>query len=626
MTLLKTKIILVMLLAFYTSSAQLSINSLDTDHTIDFDNTLLGVNLGPLQGIGLVSLPVTLGQLDSRAWAIFGMSDGDVNFNGTGVLGDFTGGISQGGVLLSGLYAFNTGTILSPDYALGFQADDTDMTPGSLRLKLQNDIAATTIRTVTVSYDVYVYNDQNASSAINLAFSADNTTYETVRFKKVSTPTTADVSPEWVKYSVTKTIYGLSWASGSHFYLSWQFDDESGIGARDEFAIDNIVVNVGNTHPEILITEIMYDPNSTEPDYEWVEIYNNTANPIDLEGFVLFDNSGSAGNTPISGSYILAPNEGVILIDQNITNIDFQAAWGTGNSVPTLIVNLPDLSNTGMSLGLWGNSAYYDSGNLTNAMDVVSYQNGTGSWPAVSSSEGKSIYLTSLESDNNTGSSWAKSSDGANTPSGYTYGIPAQGVGSGSDIGSPYAGASALPVTWLSIEVVLPDSQRPKISWSTAQEINNEWFHVEKSFNGEDWSVIGQLAGKGTYKGVSSYTYEDLPLTRSCYYRIRQIDYDGKWEHSEIRHIVPSQSSRTKIYPTLLENGNRTLSIENLLPGVATSITMYTPEGKLAFQTHLIPESTATNLQLPQYLINGTHLINISAPAGLLHKSRIVLR
>ncbi len=282
-------------------------------------------------------------------------------FDGTGLLGDFTGGISQGGVTLSALYAFNTATILSPDYALGFQANDTDMTPGSLRLKLQNDIVATTIRTVTVSYDVYVYNDQNASSAIDLAFSSDNTTYETVDSKKVTTTTTADGSPEWVKYSVSKTIYGLSWDSGTNFYLSWQFDDASGSGARDEFAIDNIVVNVGNSHPDILITEIMYDPNSAEPDYEWVEVYNNSIVPIDLEGFILYDNSGSAGETPITESYTLAPNEGVILIDQNITDADFQAAWGTGSTIPTLTVNLPDLSNIGMSLGLWGNSAYYDN-------------------------------------------------------------------------------------------------------------------------------------------------------------------------------------------------------------------------------------------------------------------------
>jgi len=626
MTLLKTKTILLMLLAFYSSSAQLSINSLDTDHTIDFDNTLLGVNLGPLQGLGLVNLPVTLGQLDSRAWAIYGMSDGDVPFDGTGLLGDFTGGISQGGVALSALYAFNTATILSPDYALGFQANDTDMTPGSLRLKLQNDIVATTIRTVTVSYDVYVYNDQNASSAIDLAFSSDNTIYETVDSKEVTTPTTADGSPEWVKYSVSKTIYGLSWDSGTNFYLSWQFDDASGSGARDEFSIDNIVVNVGNSHPDILITEIMYDPNSAEPDYEWVEVYNNSIVPIDLEGFILYDNSGSAGETPITESYTLAPNEGVILIDQNITDADFQAAWATGNTIPTLTVNLPDLSNTGMSLGLWGNSAYYDSGNLTNALDEVTYQNGSGSWPAVGSSDGKSIYLQSLASDNNTGSSWAQSNDAISTPTGYAHTIPAQGGGSGSDVGSPYAGEGALPVTWLSVDVSLVNNQRPKITWSTAQEINNEWFHVEKSYNGENWSVIGQLKGKGNYKGVSVYTYEDLPLTRSCYYRIRQIDYDGKWEHSEVRYIVPSHTGETEIYPTLLENGNRTLNIKNLLSGVSVDIIMYTPEGKLAFQTHLIPESTGADLMIPEYIINGTHIINIISPTGVLHKSRIVLR
>lgn len=614
-----------MLLAFYSSNAQLSINSLDTDHTIDFDNTLLGVNLGPLQGLGLVSIPVTLGQLDSRAWAVYGMSDGDVAFDGTGLLGDFTGGISLGGVALSALYAFNTATVLSPDYALGFQSDDTDMTPGSLRLKMQNDIAATTIRTVSVSYDVYVYNDQNAASAIDLAYSSDNTTYETVTSKKITTPTTADGSPEWVKYSVSKTIYGLSWGSGTNFYLSWQFDDESGSGARDEFAIDNIVVNVGNSNPDLMITEIMYDPNSAEPDYEWVEVYNNSIVPIDLEGFILFDNSGTAGSTPITGSYILAPNEGVILIDQNITNLDFQNAWGTGNAVPTLIVNLPDLPNTGMSLGLWGNGAYYDNGNLTNALDEVTYQNGSGTWPAVGSSDGKSIYLQSLESDNNIGSNWSKSSTSRSTPTGYAYEAPAQGGGSGSDTGSPY-GETALPVTWLSFEVILLDNQRPKLTWSTAQEINNEWFHIEKSTDGENWSVIGQLAGKGTYKGVSRYSFEDLPLSKSAYYRIRQIDYDGKWEHSEIRLIAPENNLRPHIYPTLLDGGNRTLSLNNLPPGESLKVFIYSQDGKTVAQASMISEGVSMNLLIPEHVQNGTHIINIISPTGVLHKSRIVLR
>ncbi len=256
----------------------------------------------------------------------------------------------------------------------------------------------------------------------------------------------------------------------------------------------------------------------------------------------------------------------------------------------------------------------------------MTYQNGSGSWPAVGSSDGKSIYLQSLASDNNTGSSWAQSNDATSTPTGYAHTIPAQGGGSGSDVGSPYAGEGALPVTWLSVDVSLVNNQRPKITWSTAQEINNEWFHVEKSYNGENWSVIGQLKGKGNYKGVSVYTYEDLPLIRSCYYRIRQIDYDGKWEHSEVRYIVPGHTGETEIYPTLLENGNRTLNIKNLLPGVSVDIIMYTPEGKLAFQTHLIPESTGADLMIPEYIINGTHIISISSPTGILHKSRIVLR
>jgi len=64
--------------------------------------------------------------------------------------------------------------------------------------------------------------------------------------------------------------------------------------------------------PAILITEIMYNPASSENDWEWVEIYNTTDEPIDLAGYVFYDDDGSTSDSNIPGG-ILAPGGSAIL-------------------------------------------------------------------------------------------------------------------------------------------------------------------------------------------------------------------------------------------------------------------------------------------------------------------------
>ena len=71
------------------------------------------------------------------------------------------------------------------------------------------------------------------------------------------------------------------------------------------------------------------------------------------------------------------------------------------------------------------------------------------------------------------------------------------------------------------------------LKWATATEINNSHFEVQRSTDGKNWQVIGKVEGNGNSSKIIKYEFTDhdpLPLN---YYRLKQIDYDGKFEYSQ---------------------------------------------------------------------------------------------
>ncbi len=73
-----------------------------------------------------------------------------------------------------------------------------------------------------------------------------------------------------------------------------------------------------------------------------------------------------------------------------------------------------------------------------------------------------------------------------------------------------------------------------KLSWSTAQELNNSMFIIEKSENGVDFSPIGTVRAAGTSSGVKKYHFLDAQASaKKVTYRLKQVDFDGKAQMSE---------------------------------------------------------------------------------------------
>ena len=89
--------------------------------------------------------------------------------------------------------------------------------------------------------------------------------------------------------------------------------------------------------------------------------------------------------------------------------------------------------------------------------------------------------------------------------------------------------------------------------WQTASETNNFGFDIERGGDGNDFSKIGFAEGKGTTTIPQNYDFTDTDLAPSIYYyRLKQIDFDGAFEYSDVLQIeilAPENFTLAQNYP-----------------------------------------------------------------------------
>jgi hypothetical protein len=74
-----------------------------------------------------------------------------------------------------------------------------------------------------------------------------------------------------------------------------------------------------------------------------------------------------------------------------------------------------------------------------------------------------------------------------------------------------------------------------RLEWTTASEVNNHFFDLERSDDGINFFSIGRVNGHGTTSMRNDYSFNDYsPIEGTNYYRLRQVDYNGAVTYSQI--------------------------------------------------------------------------------------------
>jgi hypothetical protein len=89
------------------------------------------------------------------------------------------------------------------------------------------------------------------------------------------------------------------------------------------------------------------------------------------------------------------------------------------------------------------------------------------------------------------------------------------------------------------------------LTWTTANEVNNKGFQVERLMVNGDWLVLGFVNTKGK---AASYDFTDKAPLSTSYYRLRLIDNDGKETFSKVVSVNGTSDNKLKVYPNPVSN------------------------------------------------------------------------
>ncbi|HMR46914.1 MAG TPA: T9SS type A sorting domain-containing protein [Bacteroidia bacterium] len=107
-----------------------------------------------------------------------------------------------------------------------------------------------------------------------------------------------------------------------------------------------------------------------------------------------------------------------------------------------------------------------------------------------------------------------------------------------------------LPIELVSFTAQLVEQSKIVCKWTTATEVNNNYFEVEKSRNGVNFLPIGKIAGAGNSNTVLNYSFTDeQPFSGINYYRLKQTDYDGAFSYSKIVTISNDDREDWYVFP-----------------------------------------------------------------------------
>jgi hypothetical protein len=102
-----------------------------------------------------------------------------------------------------------------------------------------------------------------------------------------------------------------------------------------------------------------------------------------------------------------------------------------------------------------------------------------------------------------------------------------------------------LPVRWISFSGWMQTNGSVDLNWITETEINTSHYEIERSKDGQNYTVVGQLAARGSDRNI--YRYIDAsPGSGNSFYRIRQFDIGGRFEFSNIVLIRPGKNNDSR--------------------------------------------------------------------------------
>jgi hypothetical protein len=274
---------------------------------------------------------------------------------------------------------------------------------------------------------------------------------------------------------------------------------------------------------DLMITH--YSPRYNTASDEYIVLFNNTNSAINMNGYE-FAYSTAAGVISVKKSFTattVVAARAYYLLSPNIS-----VTVGSVSNKPTDATYSAGLADAGQVAFRKTSDGSVIFALATGAITTFAFGQTTSHTTTTSGSSQGAFQLTA------SGSTYTRTSD---NNADYTL------VAAASISQVPCSGDAPLPVE-LDSFTALAYASKVKLNWSTATEVNNYGFEIERAIhNGldglKDWSKIGFVDGHGTTNAPQNYSYTDDIFSAGAFlYRLKQIDRDGAFQYSDTVEVT----------------------------------------------------------------------------------------
>ena len=193
--------------------------------------------------------------------------------------------------------------------------------------------------------------------------------------------------------------------------------------------------------------------------------------------------------------------------------------------------------------------------------------------------------------------------------------------------------SNQLPVELISFTANAQE-QTVQLVWETASEINNDYFEVRRSVDGINFKKIGEVAGNGNTVEVIRYEFVDqLPVSGISYYQLKQVDFDGAFEHSDkisvewINAGFVAGFVEVNLYPNPAPQGQAKLKVTGLRPHSTVTFKLLDMFGKPYMQQVIETNQLGQEgymIQPRTRLSAGVYVVSVQQGSEVHQKTLIV--
>lgn len=169
-------------------------------------------------------------------------------------------------------------------------------------------------------------------------------------------------------------------------------------------------------------------------------------------------------------------------------------------------------------------------------------------------------------------------------------------------------GCNLLPATWLYVQGEM-QNKLSLIKWATESESNTKQFEIEHSSNTISYSTIGKVTATGNSSVTKHYQFlQHHPVAGKNYYRIKQIDLDGRFTYSSVIVIdVKDENNSISVWPNPAQ---QFIKISFSSPQQKTRLRLFNQQGQLVQHQILSAGLLQQNIDVSK-LAAGVYIVQL---------------